>query len=150
VPSTPSLDERLRELKVGIIIQENTEKSIKSRKIVARVLKRVYLSELAGRYMEETRARNAEPKTRRRKNLPALSVKNRFTNLLFPESLTCNGKQQSKEKGKQVSKKGNGPRKKAKEKLEYWLSLGELLAMMAQRYGIGMILLLPKKLTDKE
>ena len=52
--------------------------------------------------------------------------------------------------GQHWSKKKNGPRKKAKEKLEYWLSLGELLAMMAQRYGIGIILLLPKKLTDKE
>jgi hypothetical protein len=119
VPSTSSSDQRLRALKIGINIQENTEKSVKSMKILACVLKRVYLAELAGKYMEETAARKAEPKTRRKKNLRALSVKNRYTDLLFPETITCKGKQQSKEKGKQLSKKESGPRKKTKGKLEY-------------------------------
>ncbi|KFZ02093.1 hypothetical protein V501_09666 [Pseudogymnoascus sp. VKM F-4519 (FW-2642)] len=111
VPLTSSSDQRLRELKVGIITQETTEKSIKSMKIVARVFKRVYLAELAHRYKEETAARKAEPKTRSKDNLRVLSVKNRYTNVLFPETITCEGKQQSK-------KKENGPRKKAKGKLE--------------------------------
>ncbi|KAL5344305.1 hypothetical protein ACLOAV_010734 [Pseudogymnoascus australis] len=111
-------------------------------KIVARVFKRVYLAELARKYKEETAARKAEPKTKSKDNLPVLSVKNRYTNVLFPETITCEGEQQSK-------KEENGPRKKAKGKLEYWLKSGELVAMMAQRFGIGIILLLPKKLTDK-
>jgi hypothetical protein len=149
VPSTSS-DQRLRELKVGIITQEKTQKYIKNMKIVARVFKRVYLAELVGKYKAETEARKAESKTRRKKNLRALSVKNRYTDVLFPETITCGGKQQNREKGKKLSKKENGPRKKAKGKLEYWLKSGELLAMMAQRFGIGIILLLPKKLTDKK
>ncbi|KFZ03400.1 hypothetical protein V502_10981 [Pseudogymnoascus sp. VKM F-4520 (FW-2644)] len=105
VPSASSSDQRLRNLKNGIITLENTNKSTKSMKIVSRVKKRVYLAEVAGKYMEETATRKAEPKKRR---------------------------------------------ERAKEKLEYWMSLGEPLAVMAQRYRIGIILLLPKKLTDKE
>jgi hypothetical protein len=150
VPSISSSDQRLRELKVGIITQEKTEKYIKNMKIVARVFKRVYLAELARKYEEETKARKAEPKTRSKENLPVLSVKNRYTNVLFPETITCEGKQQSKKKGKQLSKEEIDPREKAKGKLEYWLKLGRFLAMIAKRYGIGIILLLPKKLTDKE
>lgn len=150
VPSTSLSDQRLRKLKVGIITQEETETSTTNMKIVARVFKRVYLAELACKYKEETRARKAEPKTRSKENLPVLSVKNRYINVLFPETITCEGKQQSKKKGKQLSKKEIDPRKKAKGKLEYWLKLGRFLAKIAKRYGVGIILLLPKKLTDKE
>ena len=148
VPSTSSLDQRLRELKVGIITQEKTAKSIKNMKIVARVFRRVYVAELAHRYKEETAAREAERKKGRKDNLPVLSVKNRYTNLLFPEAIkTCGVKKQSKKKGK---KKKIDPRKQAKGKLEYWLKLGRLLDKLAQRYGIGIILLLPNKLTEKK
>ncbi|OBT87255.1 hypothetical protein VE02_02940 [Pseudogymnoascus sp. 03VT05] len=147
VPSTSSLDQRLRELKVGIITQEKTQKSVKSMKIVARVFRRVYVAELRHRYKEETAARKAERKMGRKDNLPVLSVKNRYTNLLFPETIkTCGVKKQSKKKGK---KKEIDPRKQAKGKLEYWLKLGRLLDKLAQRYGIGIILLLPNKLTEK-
>ncbi|KFY09645.1 hypothetical protein V492_05415 [Pseudogymnoascus sp. VKM F-4246] len=149
VPLTSLSDQRLRELKVGILIQQKTEKSLKSMKIVARVFKRVYLAELAGKYKAETAARKAESKSRRKKNLATLSVKNRYTDVLFPESIMCEDRHQSKEKGKRLSKKENCPRKKAKGKLEYWLKSGKLLAMMVQRFGVGIILLLPKKLTDK-
>ncbi|KFY47005.1 hypothetical protein V494_00229 [Pseudogymnoascus sp. VKM F-4513 (FW-928)] len=47
-----------------------------------------------------------------------------YTDVLFPETITCGGKQQNREKGKKLSKKENGPRKKAKGKLEYWLKSG--------------------------
>jgi hypothetical protein len=150
VPSASSSDQRLRNLKNGIITLENANKSLKSMKIVSRVKKRVYLAEVAGKYMEETAARKAEPKKRREKTLHRLSVKDKYTDLLFAERITNNGKQLSKEEGKQLLKGENGLQEKGKEKLEYWMSLGEPLAMMAQRYGIGIILLLPKKLTDKE
>ncbi|KAL5344408.1 hypothetical protein ACLOAV_010668 [Pseudogymnoascus australis] len=89
--------------------------------------------------MEETAARKAEPKKRREKTLHRLSVKDRYADLLFAETITNNGKQLSKEEGKQLLKGESGSREKAKEKLEYWMSLGEPLAMMAQRYGIAFI-----------
>jgi hypothetical protein len=56
----------------------------------------------------------------------------------------------STKKGKQMSKREKGPREKAKECLEYWIRLGEPLARMVQRFGHGILLLLPEKLTDKE
>lgn len=62
-------------------------------KIVARVLKRVYVAELARKYKEETAARKAEPKTKSKDNLPILLVKNRYTNVLFPKTITCKGEQ---------------------------------------------------------
>lgn len=145
VPSTSSSDQRLRNLK-----NVTLNKSIKGMEIVSRVKKRVHLAELAGKYMEEAAARKAEPKKSGEKTLHRLSVKDRYTDLLFPETITNNGKQLSKEEGKQLLNGESGSREKAKEKLEYWMSLGEPLAMMAQRYGNGIILLLPKKLTDKE
>jgi hypothetical protein len=67
-------------------------------KIVACVFKRVYLVELVHRYKEEIVARKAKPKTRSKDNLHVLLVKNRYTNVLFPKTITCKGKQQSKKK----------------------------------------------------
>ncbi|ELR05686.1 hypothetical protein GMDG_07529, partial [Pseudogymnoascus destructans 20631-21] len=52
-----------------------------------------------------------------------------FFNYMGSLLITCKHRQQSREKVERLSKKEDGPRKKAKEKLEYWLSLGELLAM---------------------
>lgn len=118
MPSASLLDQRLRKLKTGIIRLEKTEKAIKSMKMVTRVSKRVYLAELVGKYIEEIEARKAEAKKGRRKSLHPLSIKNRYTDLLFPETITDNGKQLSKEEGKQILKEENGLREKAKEKLE--------------------------------
>lgn len=61
VPLPSSLDQRLKELKNGIVRAEDKEKSIEIIKIVTRVLKRVYLAELIGKYIKETAARKAEP-----------------------------------------------------------------------------------------
>ncbi len=146
VPVSSSSDQRLKELKNGIVRAEDKEKSIEIMKIVTSVSKRVYLAELIGKYIEETAARKAEPKKKLMKNLRPLSVKNRFTDLLFSETIKCKGEQSSKkEKGKE-----KGPLEKAKGKFEYWISLGEPLVKMVQRFGIGILLRLPKSLTDKE
>jgi len=142
VPLPSSSDQRLRELKNCIIRQEETDKLINITRLVARLSKRVYLAELIGKYIEETAARKAELKTKRMKNLRRLSVNDRFTDLLFPETIKC--------KGKQLSEKEKSLREKAKQKLEYWIRLGKPLARMVQRFGSGILLLLPKKLTDKE
>lgn len=82
------------------------------------------------------------PKKRWKKQLPRSSLKDRFTDLLFPETI--------KYKGEQLGKKEKGPQENAKKKLDYWIQLGELLARMAQRYGIAILALLHETLTDKE
>lgn len=143
-------DQRLKELKNRIVREEEAEKSIKVTRMVVHVSKRVYLVELVAKYIEETEARKAEPKKRRKKNLRRLSPKDRFTDLLFPETIKDQGEQVSKEKGRQVGKKEKSPRDKAKEQLDYWIRLGEPLVRMVQRFGHGILLLLSEKLTDKE
>ncbi|KAH6667785.1 hypothetical protein B0J14DRAFT_675784 [Halenospora varia] len=80
------------------------------------------------------------PKKRRKRELPRLSPKDRFTDLLFPET---KGTEEWGEERKEA-------RKKAKAKLSYWISLGEPLARMTQRFGYSILLRLPAKLTDKD
>lgn len=50
-----------------------------------RISKLFALAELSIRYSEEKKTRSALPKKKREKELPRLSPKDRFTNLLFPE-----------------------------------------------------------------
>jgi hypothetical protein len=57
-----ALDRRLKQLKFLIESQFETEKSLKALKMVARVLKRIYLVELTPRYMEENQAKKLHPK----------------------------------------------------------------------------------------
>jgi hypothetical protein len=140
-------DQRNRELKNRIISNEEDEKSIQQWRIAVRISKRVALAELISNYIEERDARRAVPRKRRKKQLPQLSPKDRFIDLLFPETI--------KYKGEQLSKmaqviKDKGPREDAKKKFDYWIQLGEPLAAMAQCYGIALVALLPKTLTDKE
>jgi hypothetical protein len=149
VSSASPSDERLKELKKYIVREEEKEKQFKTAKSLARLSKRVYLAELIGKYIEETEARKAEPRKKRRKMLRRLSVNDRFTDVLFPETAEWKGEQPSKKKGKQHKREKN-PREKAKQTLEYWIHLGEPLARMVQRFGVGILLRLPKKLTDKE
>jgi hypothetical protein len=150
-------DRRLKQLKFLIESEIETEKSLKTSRMVVWVSKRVHLVELTGRYMEENEAKTAAPKTRRDRELPRLSPMDRFTDLLFPETIKLKTKQASKKKkGKQMSKKGKQvsqkevcPREAAKRTLEYWIRLGEPLVRMVQRFGHGMLLLLLENLTEK-
>jgi hypothetical protein len=57
-----------------------------------------------------------------------------FINLLFLETI--------KDKGERW--------KEAKSKFNYWIQLGEPLVAMAQRYGVALLALLPKTLTNKK
>ena len=150
-----ALDRRLKLLRFLIKSEVEIEKSLKTSRIFVRVSKRVYLVELTARYMEENEAKKAVPKKRRDRELPRLSPMDRFTDLLFPETIKFKSKQASKKrkqvskkKGKQVSQKGC-PREAAKRTLEYWIRLGEPLVRMVQRFGHGIMLLLPENLTDK-
>jgi hypothetical protein len=138
-------------LKNRIVRDKEAEKTVKYLGVAVRVLKRVALAELIGSYIEEREARRAVPKKKRKMQLPRSSPKDRFTDLLFPETITYEGEQLSeKDKGMQMIEEEKSPRLKAKAKLDYWIRLGEPLARMAERFGHGILLLLPKKLTDKE
>jgi hypothetical protein len=127
-------------LKDRIVRDETAEKTAKYLGVGIRILKRVALAELIGSYIEGRDAGTAMPKNRRRRELPRLSLKDRFTDLLFPET-----KQTEEE-----DRERKDARKKAKAKLSYWITFGDPLAGMAQRFGYGILALLPAKLTDKE
>jgi hypothetical protein len=73
-------------LKYRIVRDETAEKTAKYLGVGIRILKRVALAELIGSYIEGRDARTAMPKNRRRRELPRLSPKDRFTDLLFPET----------------------------------------------------------------
>jgi hypothetical protein len=139
-------DQSLRELKIRIDRAEEMEKSIKYLRIEARISKRVALAELIGRYIEERDAKKVAPKKRQKTQ----SLKNRFIDRLFPETIKYKSQQLSKNENKQVIKEEKCPRQEAKDKFKYWLQLGEPLARMAKRYGIAVLVLLPDKLSDKE
>jgi hypothetical protein len=92
---------------------------------------------------------------------PGSSVKDRFTYLLFPETIQykkgqfierAKGKEGEKERGTQTRTVDNerDPRQKAKLQFGYWITLRQLLAIMAKCFGYHIIALLPHSLTDKE
>jgi hypothetical protein len=131
----------LRGLKKRIVRDEEDEKSIRQWETAVRISKRVALAELIGKYIEERDARRVMPKKKRKKRLPPLSPNDCFIDLLFPETIKNLSKMAQ---GMQVIKKKTGPREDATSKFNYWLQLGEPLAVMAQRYGIVVVALLPE------
>jgi hypothetical protein len=152
-------DQRLKQLKRLIESEIQEEKSLKTSRMVVRVSKRVHLIELTARYMEEKQAKKALSKTRRARKQPRLSPMDRFTDLLFPETInsvdqraTRRGKRirRQRKEGKEVSLEDKCPREAAKRTLEYWIRLGEPLLKMVERFGHGILLLLPEDLTDKK
>jgi hypothetical protein len=115
-----------------------TEMSLKISRMVVRVSERVHLVELTARYMEENEAKRAAPK---RDGIESWLDYHLWIGL--PTS-------SSQKKGNQLSQKEGCPREAAKRTLEYWIRLGEPLVRMAQRFGHGILLLLPENLTDKK
>jgi hypothetical protein len=95
--------------------------------------------ELIGKYIEERVARRAVPEKRRKKQFPRSSLKDRFTDLLFPETIKYKGEQSSKKAQAMQVIKEKGPRESTKKQLDYWIQLGKPLARIAQRYGIGLL-----------
>ena len=109
-PNTISAsDNRLRALKNYIVQDEKAEKTIRYLGVAIRTSKRVALAELIGRYIEERDARAAMPKKKRKREFPRLSPKDRFTDLLFPET------RQTEEGDEEKAH----ARKKAKAKISY-------------------------------
>ena len=90
VASVP--DQRLKELKRYILRDEERENSLKMLRMVVWVSKRVHLVELTDRYMEESEAKKATPKRKRDRKLSRQSPMDRFTDLLFPETIKFKSK----------------------------------------------------------
>ena len=66
---------------------------------LAQFSKRVHLAELAGKYIEETKAwKAAEQKRKWGKAVRRQSVKERFTDLLFPRTIGWKGQRPGKTK----------------------------------------------------
>ena len=142
-------DQRLIELKKGIVKDEEREKSLKLSTMVVRVSKRVRLAELTIRYMEENEVKKATPKRRPDREISRVSAMERFTDLFFPETKKFKkGKFISKKERQLSKKKRECPREAAKRRVEYWIQLGKPLMKMVQRFGYGILLLLPGDITD--
>jgi hypothetical protein len=155
----PALDRRLKQLKFLIEDGWEKEKSLKAPKWVLQVSKRVHLAELRAKYEEEIEAEKAIPKKR---GTP--SVKQRFTDLLFPHTIKYKRKKAGKGKKGKKAKKGKKGRKvsdqkghqvseeevreKAEDTFEYWIRLGKPLWRMSQCYGLPILVILPKEVTE--
>jgi hypothetical protein len=74
------------ELTKCILQEERKEEQIKVAASLALLRKREYLAELIGMYIEEVKSRRAEPRKKRRKMSGRLSVKDRFTDVIFPDT----------------------------------------------------------------
>jgi hypothetical protein len=66
----------------------------------------------------------------------------RFENGLFPETMTY--------KGEHISQEKKEKRHAAKKKFERRIRLGEPWARMVQRFGYGIILLVPHNLSNEK
>jgi hypothetical protein len=99
-PDTTS-DQRFRVLRNRIVRDEAEEEIVKYLRVNIRISKLFALAELSIRYSEEKKARSAVPKKRWKKELPQLSPKDRFTDLLFPENRQYRGgkREERREKG---------------------------------------------------
>jgi hypothetical protein len=144
--STISSDLRLTQLRYLIKNWVSLERSLKATQVVVRVSKRVHLVELVSKFMEEREARKSM--TKRKRGGP--SPNERFTDLLFPETIGYKQAHKPKTRRANSNEKGDNPRERAKRTFEYWIRLGLPLMRMAQRFGIGILLLLPEDLTDAE
>ncbi|KAG9230474.1 hypothetical protein BJ875DRAFT_444987 [Amylocarpus encephaloides] len=101
-------------------------------------------------YMEELEAGRGFPKKRHRP-----SVKERFIDVLFPHTIKYKSeKGRKRKKGRKVSDtkarelSEQKVREKAEKKFEYYMRLGKPLWRMSQRYGLGILLVLLKEVTE--
>ena len=138
-PDTTS-DQRFRVLRNRIVRDEAEEEIVKYLRVSFRFAKLFALAELSIRYTAEKDARSAEPKKRRKKGLPQelprLSPRGLFTDLLFPEIGNIEGEEER-----------NNAREAAKGKFSYWITIGDPLAELAKRFGSLILSILPENLT---
>jgi hypothetical protein len=84
-------DERLKKLKKYIVQEEQKERQLKAAASRTELSKRVFLAEFIAKYIEETEARGAQCRKKRREMSRRLSVNDRFTDVLFPETIGWKG-----------------------------------------------------------
>jgi hypothetical protein len=90
------------------------------------------------------RRRDVKTNPGARNSHPDRSVLSHFVDLLFPNT-TVSGK------GKRVGrKKGELTRKAATRKIQNWRKTGKLWAHLMARFGKGILLLMPKEISDEE
>lgn len=137
------LDQRFMVLRNCIIQDEAEEEIVKYLRVSICISKLFALAELSIRYAAAKDARSAMPKKRRKKGLPQelpqLSPRGLFTDLLFPEIANIEGEEER-----------DNTRDAAKETFSYWITLGDLLAELAKRFGSLILSILPENLTMLE
>ena len=146
VSSTSSSDARVQELTSCILQEEKESEQVKVMASLILLRKRVHLAELIGMYLEEVQSRKDEPRSIKRKMPGRPTVKDRFLDLIFPDTIDWKDRQPSKKESGQDEE--DNPRDTARGKFKYWIQLGEPLARMSQRFGVGIVPRLPKTLTD--
>jgi len=75
-------------------------------------------------------------------NIPQGSLINDFVDLLFPETINNSGQRASKRQRK--------ARKEAEMTVKNWLQLGEPWAALIDRFGLGILAVIPEDITDDE
>ena len=155
----PTMDRRLKQVKFILEDGWEKEKSFETPKIVLQVSRRVHLAELTAIYEAE----KAKPQKRGQP-----SARQRFVDLLFPYTIKNKSKKATKgekaNKGKQGRKGKKGrkvsdqkdeqmseqeARKQADGTFDYWIRIGKPLCEMSRRYGLPVLLVLPKEVTEK-
>jgi myosin heavy subunit len=172
----PTRYRRLKQVKFILEDGWEKEKSLDVPKIVLQVSRRIHLVELTARYMEDTEAEKAASEKRRteakktafkkrrqpsakKKHQP--TVRETYVDLLFPHTIEYKdqkaqkgkkgkkvkkGKQMSDQKGQQVS--GADVREKAEKRFDYFIRLGKPLWKMSECYGLSVLAILPKEVTE--
>ncbi|KUJ06914.1 uncharacterized protein LY89DRAFT_743550 [Mollisia scopiformis] len=158
----PTGDRRLKQVKFILEDGWAKEKSLDIPKIVLQVSRRIHLVELIAKYMEDIEAKKATSKkwpieakktTSKKRRQP--TVKETYVDLLFPHTINYKGKKARKrkkgkkvrdQKGRQVS--GEEVREKAEKRFEYFIRLGKPLWKMSECYGLSVLAILPKEVTE--
>jgi hypothetical protein len=150
ISPTLATDERNHALGTYITLEEQSEKHLKIAKSLPGLRKRLYLVELIGNYEDEHEAWKIWkdlPRSKRRKIVGPRCPLNRYIDVLFPETKGWKNARQGDSKASKAARAVL--RDQARHKLEYWISLGKPLVMLARRNGIGILGVLPKKMTDR-
>lgn len=100
--------------------------------------RRLYLANIYSLYSQETVIRRQLPRQRkRRKATNSIKVANRSLNDIFIDFLLP-----------QLQKE-NSTRHNAKKRFENWMALGRICAKLVESFGIGILLLMPRDLSNE-
>lgn len=149
IPLTLATDERNRMLGTYITREELSQEQLRIAKSLPGLRKRLYLVELIGNYSDEHdawEAWKAVPRSKRRKTEGPRSPLNRYIDVLFPETKDWKGARPGETEASKAARAAL--RDQAKNKLEYWISLGKPLVKLARQHGVGILGGFPKEMND--